>query len=156
MEQGMARQSMKHVIQMFIDGGRLPTALSEAARWGESDMVRQLLEQGIAVDSRDEEGGTALMNAASAGEMQIMRLLLKRGADVNAVQENKGYTPLIWGLAALHSERKYLAIVSTLLATGADVTIRTRDGRTAIDFAKERGSEELLKLLESAKDRRFP
>lgn len=55
---------MKDVIQMFIDEGRLADALGEAARWGENDLVRQLLSHGLPVDERGDSGGTALMNAA--------------------------------------------------------------------------------------------
>ncbi len=141
---------MEQVIQMFIDAGRLPAALSEAARWGEIQLVRQLLEQGVPVDIQDESGGTALMNAASGGQVKIVTLLLERGADVNAMDVEKGYTPLIWCVAGLHKAKVYLAVVKALLAAGADATVAGHDGKTALDFARTRGSEELVRLLETA------
>ncbi len=140
---------MASVIQMFIEAGRLPTALSEAARWGEIELVRKLLADGVPVDARDGNGGTALMNAASGGQVRIVELLLTHGADVNAAQFDNGYTPLLWCVAALHSERVYLAVVNALLAVGADPTIAGHDGKTALDFARTRGSGELVRLLES-------
>lgn len=140
---------MSHVIEAFIQAGRLPAALSEAARWGEIELVRELLTQGVPVDVRNESGGTALMNAASGGKIRIIRMLLKQGADVNAVDETKGYTPLVWSVAALHTEAKYVAVVGELLRAGADVNIRAFDGRTVFDFAKERKSQKLLDLLET-------
>jgi uncharacterized protein len=142
---------MQQLIEAFIQQGRVATALSEAARWGEIGMVQELLENGTPVDARDENGGTALMNAASAGEMKIMRLLLEKGADVNAIDEKKGYTALIWALFALHSEADYLAITRKLLKSGADVTVRGFDGSSAFDLARERNSTKLIQLLESAR-----
>lgn len=141
---------MTSVIQMFIDAGRLPAALSESARWGEIELVRKLLADSVPVDIRNESGGTALMNAASGGQVKIVKLLLEYGADVNAIHLEKGYTPLIWCVAALHSEKVYLTVVKALLAAGADPTIAGRDGRTALDLARTRGSDELVRVLEVA------
>ena len=50
---------------------------------------------------------------------------------------------------ALHfaAANGYLAIVKRLLEGGADWTLRNRDGRTAIDFARSRGKSEVVALL---------
>jgi uncharacterized protein len=52
-----------------------------------------LLNQGAAIDARDEAGRTPLMLAVTQGRLEIVRLLLARGADPNAA-DNAGRTPL--------------------------------------------------------------
>ena len=41
----------------------------------------------------------------------------------------------------------YLAIAKRLLEGGADVTLRTDGGKTAIDVAREKGKSEVVALL---------
>ncbi len=61
------------------------TSLSEAVKAGDGDMVRSLLENGVAVDSREPDGTTALPWAAHHNHEEIDRLLLVSGATVDAV-----------------------------------------------------------------------
>jgi ankyrin repeat protein len=140
--------SMNDVIHKFIEAGRMGAALNEAARWGDIELVRQLLVDGIPVDLRNETGGTALMNAASGGQLRIVKLLIGAGADVNAVHNATGYTALIWSVAALHPCAKYVKLATTLLNAGAQVEIRAADGRTALEWARNRNCPELQRVLE--------
>jgi hypothetical protein len=52
-----------------------------------------LLDQGAAIDARDELGRTPLMLAVMQDRPAVVRLLLARGADPNAA-DNAGHTPL--------------------------------------------------------------
>lgn len=58
------------------------------------------------------------------------KIALNNGADINAIDEY-GYTPL-------HSAAKngYLEIVKVLVEQGADVNIRTVDGKTPAQLAE--------------------
>ena len=47
-------------------------------------------------------------------------------------------------MAAAHG---YLAIVKRLLEGGAERTLRNKDGKTAIDYAREKGHSEVVALL---------
>lgn len=63
------------------------------------------------------------------------------------------------GFAALHQAAWHgadFAVVSRLLAHGAWRTQRTRDGRRAVDIAREQGHTHLLELLEPVLVRRLP
>ena len=55
----------------------------------------------------------------------------------------------IHGATALHyaSALGYLAIATRLLEGGADLTLRDKDGETALDWARSRGESEVVALL---------
>jgi len=58
--------------------------LVKAATEGQTEIIKELLGKGLAVDARDEQGRTALMNAAANGQVNTIKLLLSKGADINA------------------------------------------------------------------------
>ena len=70
-----------------------PARLQSAAGLGDLTQAALLLDQGVAVDARDEAGRTPLMLAVARGRLEVVRLLLARGADPNAA-DNSGRTPL--------------------------------------------------------------
>ena len=81
----------------WFRSGRWST-LFDLAYCGEIDKVRRLLDTGIDVNLRDEDGRTALFSAIKGGECEIAQLLIERGADVGA-QDLAGRTPLLLILA---------------------------------------------------------
>jgi len=88
------------------------------------------------------------LNAAVAGpnaetRTACVRLLLEAGADVNNRQE-RGNTPL-------HTSAHLgdIGTVEALLAHGADVELRSDDGKSAADYAHEDGHEELAAELKA-------
>src|SRR5438128_2417134 len=56
-------------------------ALVEAAENGDVDRLQQLLDQGVDINSPQENGWTALMAAAAHGHTEAFDFLLGRGAD---------------------------------------------------------------------------
>jgi ankyrin repeat protein len=69
------------------------------------------------------------------------RALIDLGANVNA-QNKSGETPLMWS----SSER----IVETLLNAGADFSLRSNAGKSALDLARERHLPKIVDLIEKA------
>lgn len=123
--------------------------LLHLAPWaGQPETTRLLLERGadLAAVSTNALANQPL-NAAVAGpnaetRTACVRLLLEAGADVNNRQE-RGNTPL-------HTSA-HLGETSTaeaLLAHGADARLRSDDGKSAADYAREGGHEELATRLE--------
>ncbi|HSZ07493.1 MAG TPA: ankyrin repeat domain-containing protein [Steroidobacteraceae bacterium] len=70
-----------------------PAALLSAAASGDVVQAGAVLDQGGAVDARDELGRTPLMLAVIQNRPEVVRLLLNRGADPNRA-DSSGRTPL--------------------------------------------------------------
>jgi hypothetical protein len=86
-----------------------PAALLSAAASGDTMQTTALLDQGAALDVRDELGRTPLMRAILQGRLEVVRVLLARGADPN-VADNAGRTPL------QQAKRENLGEIAGLLA----------------------------------------
>lgn len=75
------------------------TALHEAARNGDIERLKSLLDNGADVNAKDEKNGAAPLHyAAGHGHARAVKLLLDKGAEVNA-RDNTGSTPLHWAAA---------------------------------------------------------
>jgi hypothetical protein len=68
-------------------------ALQSAAASGDAAQTTVLLNQGAALDARDDHGRTPLMLAVMQGRLDVVRLLLNRGADPT-IADGTGRTPL--------------------------------------------------------------
>jgi hypothetical protein len=90
---GAARVTSMNAQRAAVDAGPAPTALRSAAASGDTAQTALLLDQGAALDARDELGRTPLMLAVMQNRPDVARLLLDRGADPN-VADNSGHTPL--------------------------------------------------------------
>ena len=122
------------------------TPLHLAAFFSHPDTARLLVERGAEIDvfARNEQiRVTPLHSAIAARQEETAALLLERGADPNA-RQNGGFTPLHG--AAQHGDD---VLVELLLRHGADPAPAADDGRTAADFAREGGYEELAARLAS-------
>ena len=93
-------------------------------------------------------GGNALIPAAEKGHLDNVKLLLADGSvDINH-QNNPGYTALIEAVALRDGSKVYVEIVRELLQNGADPSLRDKFGKTAKDYAKELGYQEILNEIQ--------
>nr|WP_089852866.1 ankyrin repeat domain-containing protein [Halolactibacillus miurensis] len=92
-------------------------------------------------------GGNTLIPAAEKGHLANVRLLLADGAVDIDHQNNFGYTALIEAVALRDGSKLYQDIVKVLLSYNADRTLRDHEDKTAADYAKELGYQELLAML---------
>ena len=129
-------------------GSNYSGPLSNAIRTCNAEHVRILLEAGADADSKDRYNQSLLHSAVCNNPPEVIELLIKHGADVNRRCNVNGRhtTPLI--NACRYRKEESPEIIHLLLRAGADPTIRDAAGKTALDYAQEKGflqSAEILK-----------
>ncbi|MGB7159449.1 MAG: ankyrin repeat domain-containing protein, partial [Tepidisphaeraceae bacterium] len=126
------------------------TPLHHAARDGDAQRMRQLIEQGgdvkAQVRSREanspEWGSTPLHYAVRDGHTEVVKLLLEQGADVNAAND-RGVTPL-------HRAISNAKIAKVLIDAGAKPDAADERGETPLHWAALDGAPEAMAVLFAA------
>ena len=121
------------------------TALQQAARHRDLNIVQLLLNNGADIAARDFDGNTALHFACflkhNESSLEVISLLLDYGVDVNAVNR-QGETALYMSVVS-----RQLSLTQLLLARGADVTIRDGNREAPLTLASQSGNEKLAQIL---------
>lgn len=119
------------------------TALQEAVRLNNLDMVKYLLLQHADVKKKDANGNTILLAALKEGvQLPIIDALIKAGADINA-QDKQGNNALLVALKNGQSS----SVIRTLLDAGADVNSKDKQGTSAFLLAVKQQDVELMNLF---------
>lgn len=114
-------------LKSVLPGGQ--TLLMTAARTGNPDIVRMLLERGTDPNATEEtDGETALMWAAAQNHPEAVKLLVAHGADVNARSKSLTYKTDRFGLEGV-------------------LTILPRGNLTALMIAAREGSRDAARAL---------
>lgn len=122
----------QHNINLEVDCEEFGTPLMTAARYGESDIARVLLEAGARVDATSNkfEYHTALQAAASKGFEDVLRLIVEqKDVDVNATGGTFG-SALCAAVTAGN-----MACIEMLLDKGADISCDVGEQGTALELA---------------------
>ncbi|MDX1900496.1 MAG: ankyrin repeat domain-containing protein [Gammaproteobacteria bacterium] len=108
-------------------------------------IAKDLLAAGFDVMARTvSHSSTALHLASQADALGIAEILLEHKSDIDA-QDCFLDTPLHWAAYKGHE-----AMVKLLLAHGANVLKKNKDGKTAFMLAEENGFREIAKTLKNA------
>ncbi|NIP59323.1 MAG: hypothetical protein GWO00_10640, partial [Gemmatimonadetes bacterium] len=117
--------------------------VADAAREGDRDAVRRLIEGGADVSAPQADGMTALHWAARNGDVVLAEMLIHAGADLGAGTRNGSYAPL--HVAASEGEG---AVVEVLLEAGAGpAPVTTTTGVTPLHLAARAGSVRAIRAL---------
>jgi len=113
---------VSHGADVSIRSKRGESALADAARRGDLEAARLLLDKGADVNAVDYRGYTPLILAAQfdRDSPELVRLLLSRGADVRAVAE--GHTALT--IAERRGETELVRILRNAVATARPASQR--------------------------------
>ncbi|XP_020299572.1 tonsoku-like protein [Pseudomyrmex gracilis] len=108
------------------------TQLQVACINGDINTVQRLLSSGHPVNVRDNAGWSPLHEAANYGYVDIAELLIKSGANINDNVPCRGMTPLHDAALCGH-----FSVMNLLMEHGADVTLKTHDGDTVLDYLED-------------------
>ncbi|PWW72552.1 ankyrin [Tuber magnatum] len=159
------------LLEKFTDPQVRSTALFIASWRGHEPVVNQLLDMGVDLDSKNEDGQTALHWAVIASDMKsalqtlnapgtrkrpknrkvnvgTIKLLIDRGAKVN---ERNGVeqTPLHWAVV-----RGDLEAIELLLENGADLKAKDDEGADVIEWAANYSeTDEVYRLIKGWEQR---
>jgi len=128
-------------LQNIHDG---ETVLMWAARKGDIDLFKQVMEKNPDVNVRSKNGASALLFAPQGKNPEIVKILLDHNAEVN-IKGHNGITPLL--VAAQNGNPK---IVKMLIEHGADVHAKTDFGESALESAMTSRHIEVVRQLLSA------
>lgn len=103
--------------------------LLDAASRGDMPQVRRLLDDGLDVNSRDEDGCTAFHMALAKGFTDIAQFLIARGADPHA-RDFQGVTALHWAVLSNSPEAMGLGFEEMMGPDPRDAT-----GRAPLSWA---------------------
>ena len=149
-------------------------ALISAVTTGDTETAVDLLDRGVPIDTKNDEGVSLLHWASSGGHLTTMRLLIRRGCDVDSV-DSKGLTPLHWAAAngqtkavrelirsnaakswdadefgtPLHQAAKkgHVETIVAMLEEGCSISVVNSAGATVLHCAAEGGHVEVVQEL---------
>jgi ankyrin repeat protein len=150
------------------DGGELAyTPIESAARNGQLDAVKLLVERGAEIDKENSIGSTALIGACISAHQDILLYLIQSGATINHA-DNQGQTALHYLCryakhwdgnvitqtidgktpALLNTKfQDYTKVFNTLLEKSADVNLLTGYGYTPLHLAAESNTPSFIQAL---------
>ena len=118
-------------VQASDKDGRTPLMTAASTNWNPR-VISLLLMAGAKVDERDNSGLTPLIYAAAFnGNPVILNTLLQAGAKVDDL-DTSGNSALVYAAR----QTKNPAIVTTLLRAGANRQLKSKEQKTAFDYAK--------------------
>jgi hypothetical protein len=140
----LAQRLLKMGAKVNIEGQRMPPLFYAV---GNTEMAKVLLDAGASTTARENGTGyteTPLIYAtglAAEPNLEVLKLLLEHGAEINA-RDAEGKT-------ALHAAagQSHVAAVRFLAAHGANLNVRSYTNYTPLSFAREWGTEEVVKVL---------
>ncbi len=121
----------------------LEETLIEAVKKEDKKKVAELIQKGVDVNAKDDNGDSALILAIKNVNLTIIQLLLECDVDVNDPNDDRE-TPLMWAVWAWHD-----ASIQMLVDAGADISYKNAEGKTALDYAKEEQNSSAIRILQT-------
>lgn len=117
------------------------TPLVAAARVGNLEIGKLLVEAGAKVDFQAPRDETPIMAAAESNALDFVKYLHQKGADINKKQQGEG------SVLSVAARAGSLEVVKYLLAEGADIQANVAGEGTPLSVASRSGHLEVVKYL---------
>ena len=131
--------SLKRIIKNIkIEGSN---SIHIACLYGDIKKIKEFLNSGVNINSKDFSNKTPLMYAAEDGAIEILNYLLKNGANINDI-DIMGESALIIAL-----KNHNIKAAKFLIENGADLSIINEEDKNALTVAKEIDSKEIIELI---------
>jgi ankyrin repeat protein len=145
------RAAVKALLKAGAEPGALDNdrydAVTIAAVADDEDTLRVLLSMGASAKlTTSRYDGTALIAAAHLGHDGVVRQLIAAGAPLNHVN-NLHWTAVIEAVVLGDGGQRHQATLQALLRAGANVHLTDRDGRSALQLARARGQDAMVRML---------
>jgi len=142
-----ATQSANDSDQLRTKGNNIATP-SEARlsielliKRGQTDELMKRIDEGLDLETRDDQGNTILALAARYGTRDLVASLLEAGANIEG-RANNGQTPMMQAAQAKKTE-----IVKLFIEQGASVNATDQIGNTALSWAAGFGDTEAVSAM---------
>lgn len=137
---------VKHCLENGLDSNEIfedrYTLLLPSTCCGDEKLVRLLIKHGANVNFRSKLGMTPIYLASQHGAYSLVQLLIENGVNIDIASTDEVKSPLLESTIQGHD-----LIVSALIKAGGDVNIKDVEGKTALDYAREKGFENIIKIL---------
>ncbi|KAL8688974.1 MAG: hypothetical protein Q9218_005244 [Villophora microphyllina] len=128
--------------------------LYEAAVYGETEAIREIIGKVSDIDDDNNRGRTALHAAAWGGHVDTVKVLLEHGADINK-KDHHGRTPLFFACLGSMARLSASEAVAELLLDGMlqkglnveQINAVTKRGRTPLRDAAAHGFSKVVESL---------
>ena len=114
-------------------------SIHDAAAGGHIKAIKQHLDSGTEINTKDDKGLTALHWAAERGHKKIVEFLIANDADVNALVDREKVTPLHY----VGSKE----VAKMLIDAGSNVNAKDNEGKTPLYFAELTRHKAIADLL---------
>ena len=112
-----------------------------ACLYGDIKKIKEFLNSGVNINSKDFSNRTPLMYAAEDGATEILSYLLKNGANINEI-DIRGESALIIAL-----KNHNINAAKFLIESGADLSIINEEDKNALAIAQDIDSTEIIELI---------
>jgi ankyrin repeat protein len=129
--------------RMKVIGRIVVSPINYATVSGDSAMVEHLISKGANPNEVDGDGISLLGWATINNHVGTVQVLVARGAQVNYVDKN-GMTPVMYAASIDFGDT---AMLEKLIAFGADLKAKNKQGQTALDLAEKYNYSTMTSLL---------
>lgn len=131
--------SLKRILKnVKIEGSN---SIHIACLYGDIKKIKEFLNSGVNINSKDFSNRTPLMYAAEDGATEIIDYLLKNGANINEI-DIRGESALIIAL-----KNHNINAAKFLIESGADLSIINEEDKNALAIAQDIDSKEIIELI---------